>query len=102
MKRSHAALAIILLYAAPGFAAEVRLIDAVKSVNAPAVRSLLAQRVNVNATEADGSTALDWAAQRDSIEIADLLIAGGSERQGRDAIPHPRPCRWPVLTETRC
>ena len=78
MKRSTAGIAIVLLSATAGFAGDLRLIDAVKSVNAPAVRSLLAQHVNVNATEADGSTALHWAAQRDSVEIADLLIAAGA------------------------
>ena len=57
---------------------EPRLADAVKNTDAKAVRTLLAQHVDVNAAEADGSTALHWAAQRDDLEIADLLIAAGA------------------------
>lgn len=56
-----------------------RLIDAVKGGDAAAVRSLLAKHTaDVNGAEADGSTALHWAAQRDNIEIADLLLAAGA------------------------
>ncbi len=59
-------------------AGDLKLIDAVKSGDATAVRGLIAKHVDVNATEADGSTALHWAAQRDNLEIADLLIAAGA------------------------
>src|SRR5262245_22243301 len=68
---------VLLLCVAIGSAApsnDRRLIDAVKSNNRRAARPLIGQ-VDVNATEADGSTALHWAAQRDNVEIADLLIA---------------------------
>jgi len=37
------------------------LVDAVKNGNVAAVRTLLQQRVDVNAPEPDGSTALHWA-----------------------------------------
>ena len=57
---------------------DVRLIDAAKNSDAKSARSLLAQQVDVNAAEADGSTALHWAAQRDNLEIANLLIAAGA------------------------
>jgi uncharacterized protein len=58
---------------------DLRLIDAVKGGDAGAVRSLLAKHtLDVNAAEADGSTALHWAAQRDNLEVADLLIAAGA------------------------
>lgn len=68
-----------LFLAAMGFAAgEGNLMEAVKNQDVSAVRSLLAQRADVNATEADGSTALHWAAQRDNAEIVDLLIAAGA------------------------
>ncbi|MEP7352542.1 MAG: ankyrin repeat domain-containing protein, partial [Acidobacteriota bacterium] len=55
-----------------------RLIDAVKRQDAAATRALLAQKANVNATEADGSTALHWAAQRDDLRLVDLLLASGA------------------------
>ena len=59
--------------------ADLRLIEAAKSEDAKAVRALLAKRVPVNATKADGSTALHEAVQRDSVEIVDLLIAAGAD-----------------------
>jgi ankyrin repeat protein len=59
-------------------ASDLRLIDAVKDNDAATVRSLIAQRVDVNTIETDGSTALHWAAQRDNPEIASLLLAAGA------------------------
>jgi ankyrin repeat protein len=58
---------------------DVRLVDAVKEGNVAVVRSLLAQRVDVNVQELDGSTALHWAALRDDVESATLLIRGGAD-----------------------
>jgi len=42
------------------------------------VRTLLQQEVNVNAPQADGATALHWAAHRDDLTVAGLLIAAGA------------------------
>jgi ankyrin repeat protein len=61
----------LLLTAAP-------LVEAVKHQDKAAVRALLRQRVDVNAPEADGATALHWAAYEDDEEIVDLLIAAGA------------------------
>jgi hypothetical protein len=38
-----------------------RLVDAVKSGDAAAIRAFIQQRVDVNAPESDGTTALHWA-----------------------------------------
>src|SRR6185436_2802648 len=54
------------------------LIDAVKKQDAQAVRALLKQKANINATEADGFTALHWAAQRDNTQLVELLLAAGA------------------------
>jgi uncharacterized protein len=64
--------------AAPGV--DLRLIDAVKNRDAAAVRALLSQRgaIDVNAAQGDGATALHWAAHRDDLTIADLLIRTGA------------------------
>jgi len=59
-------------------AADIRLIDAVKSGNKAAVQTLLQQRVDVNVTEPDGTTALHWAARTEDSQIVDLLIRAGA------------------------
>jgi hypothetical protein len=59
-------------------APDLRLVGAVRAGDTQAVRSLLAERVDVNAAEADGATAIAWAAHRDDLEVADLLIAAGA------------------------
>jgi ankyrin repeat protein len=43
------------------------------------VRSLLHQKVDVNVAQNDGMTALHWAAYKDNLEIARLLIAAGAD-----------------------
>src|SRR5262245_18663554 len=61
--------------------ADLRLIQAVKSRDVASVRELLAPHappVDVNAAAADGATALHWAAHRDDLTIADLLIRAGA------------------------
>ena len=54
------------------------LIDAVKKQDVQAVRALLKQKVDVNATEADGFTALHWAAQRNDLQLVELLAGAGA------------------------
>ncbi|MBV9507744.1 MAG: ankyrin repeat domain-containing protein [Acidobacteriia bacterium] len=56
-----------------------QLIDAVKREDVAAVRGFVAQHADVNAPEADGSTALHWAAQRNNLEIAGLLLGAGAK-----------------------
>src|SRR5262245_26599898 len=67
--------------------AEPHLGEAIKSKDKVAVRALLQQRVNVNARDVDGTTALHWAAHLDDVETLNLLISAGansnaSDRQG--------------------
>ena len=61
-----------------GAEVDVRLIQAVKNRDIAAVRSLLERKVDVNAAQGDGATALHWAAHRDDLAIADLLIRAGA------------------------
>jgi uncharacterized protein len=72
----------MLCCSAAAFAAPVEdlpIVDAVKNRDAAAVRSLIANHANVNASQADGSTALMWALHRDDLKTADLLIAAGAD-----------------------
>jgi ankyrin repeat protein len=52
--------------------------DAVMKGDTDAVRRLLAQKADVNATQVDGATALHWAVYRDDLETADLLLRAGA------------------------
>lgn len=56
----------------------VRLVDVVKNGNLAAARALLKQRVDVNAPDAEGMTALHWAAHRNNQELVQLLLAAGA------------------------
>ena len=51
--------------------------------DATAIRAALARKADVNGTQIDGSTALHWAAERDDVELADLLIRAGARAVAR-------------------
>src|SRR6267142_2584541 len=55
--------------------------DAAMKKNGTALRSLLQQKANVNAPQADGTTALHWAARWDDLEMAGALIRSGANAQ---------------------
>ena len=57
---------------------DLRLVEAAKSGDTAAVRTLLTEGVPVNTPPPDGVTALHWAALGDHAEMADLLIRGGA------------------------
>src|SRR3984957_19528479 len=57
---------------------DTRLADAVQNGDRAAVRSLLAKKVDVNAPQGDGTTALHWAAFNDDRDVAKLLLAAGA------------------------
>ena len=80
MRRALVAACVGLLASVANLEAvgDVRLVEAVKNGDKAAVRSLLRQRVDVNASQPDGATALAWAAQRDDLETAELLIRAGA------------------------
>ncbi len=61
--------------------ADEGLVDAVKKGDRVAVRALLAERVDVNAAEVDGTTPLHWAAHGNDVEIAELLIRAGANAE---------------------
>ena len=63
--------------ASPSSAADSRLADAAEKSDHATIRTLLKQHAEVDASQADGMTALHWAAHRDDLETARLL-AGAS------------------------
>jgi ankyrin repeat protein len=77
-----AACCVAALAAFPGPAAaadDLRVVRLIRnSAGADAVRTLLDQGADVNAAEPDGTTALAWAAHRDDLQTADLLIRHGA------------------------
>jgi ankyrin repeat protein len=70
---------VIMLPVLPGQAAgDPALVAAAKNDDLPAVRALLAKRVNVNEPARDGSTALLWSAYNSNLDMTRALIAAGA------------------------
>ena len=76
---SYLTIAFLLVQQSVVAAENVMLIEAVKNRDIYDVRTLLKKRVDVNESEMDGSTALQWAAHWDELEIAKLLIKSGAD-----------------------
>src|SRR4051812_11464719 len=55
------------------------LADAARQQDKAALRALLKQRTDVNLPEADGATALHWAAHWNDMEAVELLLAAGAK-----------------------
>ena len=60
-------------------AGDLRLPDAAMRSDRAAVRSLLQQKADVNAAQADGMTALHWAVRQNDLETAQILIRAGAK-----------------------
>ena len=54
------------------------LLDAAKNADAAVVRTLIQKKVDVNASEADGMTALHWASRNNDLASARLLLGAGA------------------------
>ena len=59
--------------------ADVRLATAAAKRDTAAVRALLAQKVDVNAPDAQGTPALHWAVRVDDIDLVRLLLSAGAD-----------------------
>ena len=66
--------AVIGVDAAP----DLRLVDAAQARNWAVVQRLLQEKVDTNATQPDGSTALHWAVHHDHVEMAKTLLEAGA------------------------
>ena len=73
---------VILLFAAASVNAtssRAPLADAAEKHDRAKVRALINQRVDVNAPQPDGMTALHWAAYQDDLDLTTLLVRAGAD-----------------------
>ena len=71
-------LFVLLVVASLTAAGRSDVADAVMKGDRALLRTLLQQHADVNAPQADGATALHWAAYRNDLDAADLLIGAGA------------------------
>jgi ankyrin repeat protein len=72
-------LGLLVALPAASFAANSTAVaDAAMNHDLPGLRVLINQKADVNGPQADGNTALHWAAQWNNLEAADLLIRAGA------------------------
>jgi ankyrin repeat protein len=77
---STSTLSLLLVLIASVAAAErPAIVEVAKNADRAALRALVQKRVDVNAPDADGTTALHWVAYRDDLEGVELLIRAGAK-----------------------
>jgi len=79
MRAAAVCLSSLLVSGVPASAAISDLADAVMKHDANALRALMQKKADVNAPQADGTTALLWAVRYDELDTADLLIRAGAK-----------------------
>ncbi len=72
------ALLFILITSFTIGAGRTDLADAAMRGDKAALRALIQQKVDVNAPQVDGATAMHWAVYRDDLEMLDILIKAGA------------------------
>lgn len=78
----HGAVGLVLLAASAALGAaraDSPLADAAMNGDLASVRALLRQTADVDAAQADGMTALHWAAHLDDLDMADRLLRAGAD-----------------------
>src|SRR5262245_63059437 len=79
MRTTHLLSFVALIaLAANADAATADVADAAMRGDQQALRAAIARKADVNAPQADGSTALHWAVERDDVQTVDLLIKAGA------------------------
>ncbi len=74
-----AAVLVAALSEPAAAAGDARLADAVMKGDRAAVRTLIGEKVDVNAPGTDGTPALHWAVRTDDLETARLLLSSGAD-----------------------
>ncbi|MBO0699363.1 MAG: ankyrin repeat domain-containing protein [Zavarzinella sp.] len=77
MIRDWTAIVVMLGACAAGSAADAPVADAAEKADWARLQALLKERADASAAQADGMTALHWAAYHDNAEAARLLLAAG-------------------------
>jgi len=79
--RAAVCLAFSAAFLSPIMAAPINspVADAAMKGDTAGLRVLLQKKADVNAVQADGATAIQWAAYRNDAEMADILIAAGAD-----------------------
>ena len=81
IRHAVAACAVVLapaIYLTVLSAADSPVADAAMKGDKAAVQTLIRQKADVNLPQADGATAIQWAAYRNDVDMADMLIAAGA------------------------
>ena len=68
------AVSAVSVFAAP----DLRVLEAAKNQDSAALRSLVKQKLDVNAADVDGMTALIWAAHNNDLDSVKALLAAGA------------------------
>jgi len=71
-------LVLVVCAGAVPVGAQVSIVDAIKAGDTARVRALIDARVDVNATQPDGTTPLHWAVDRDRPDMVQMLIRAGA------------------------
>jgi uncharacterized protein len=73
------ALLVGFVLSTASYAASPEIADAAMRADAAAIRVLLAKKADVNAPQADGSTALHWAVYYEDVALIDSLLEAGAK-----------------------
>ncbi|HEY4362463.1 MAG TPA: ankyrin repeat domain-containing protein [Bryobacteraceae bacterium] len=84
MRRCRRLVSGLAFTALAASCADLRVLEAVRTENKTLSRSLIAQKADVNAAAADGTTALHWAVEYDDLEAVDLLLKAGAHADAAD------------------
>ena len=63
---------------------DTRLAEAARREDRAAIRTLVKQKADVNATLVDGTTALHWAVEAEDLESVGLLISAGADVKAKN------------------
>ena len=79
IKKMIAPFLVGVLLSAASYAATSDVADAAMKADHAAVRALLAKKADVNAPQADGTTALHWAVYHEDVALVDDLLRAGAK-----------------------